>query len=546
MAAVSVLLALVSLIAAATHPWPERLMMVQGVLILVSTGHNLGRGVSVACSIGLLLVARGLARRQRRAWLAAVLLACASVFAAVRGSELGLAVFAAIVACALLAGGGQFYARTEASKPLSILRVCATTVAALYSYGLAAIYWHAAARHQAIAATAALTRVTWGLVGQDGPAPVTRFSHGLTVTLAVAALGTAVILIWWLLRAPVSGVTGDARDRATAQRLVQQAGCDSLAYFALRHDKRYFINSRRSAFLAYRAVGGIALVSGDPIGARADFEQLLADFARHCRRHAWRVAVIGVAPENRSLWQTLGLKTVAVGDEAIVETARFSLEGRAIRKVRQSVHRLERLGYRVEILAADAVTEKQWQGIDRVSVAWGGGLPERGFSMALDEMRGPDRGDCLFVLGLASGGELAGFLHFAPVPATGDLSLAAMRRLPDAPNGLTEWLVCSVVGWGREHRVSRISLNFAAFGGLLRATELPPAARLARRGLRYADRFFQLERLLQFNAKFNPEWLPRYLAVERYSDVPAAGIVLLTLERLVRWPRPVVRLWLRP
>ena len=43
-------------------------------------------------------------------------------------------------------------------------------------------------------------------------------------------------------------------------------GADSLAYFALRRDKSYFFSPSGSSFLAYRVIGGTALVAGDPIG----------------------------------------------------------------------------------------------------------------------------------------------------------------------------------------------------------------------------------------------------------------------------------------
>jgi lysyl-tRNA synthetase, class II len=119
-----------------------------------------------------------------------------------------------------------------------------------------------------------------------------------------------------------------------------------------------------------------------------------------------------------------------------------------------------------------------------------------------------------------------------------------MRRLHHTPNGLMEFLLCETFQWAAGRRIERISLNFNAFGDLLRSDAKLPAWE---RGLRWvlarADRFFQVERLLAFNRKFMPLWEPRYAAFESYSDVPVAALVSLSLESLLIWPRALRRLW---
>ena len=62
--------------------------------------------------------------------------------------------------------------------------------------------------------------------------------------------------------------------------------------------------------------------------------------------------------------------------------------------------------------------------------------------------------------------------------------------------------------------------------------------RLLRRGLLAADSVFQLERLYSFNRKFFPEWRPRYLCVERLSDLPLVGLAYLHVEQLLVPPGP--------
>ena len=187
--------------------------------------------------------------------------------------------------------------------------------------------------------------------------------------------------------------------------------------------------------------------------------------------------------------------------------AQFSLEGRAIRKVRQSCARLQKAGYRAVVLRARDLTVEQRRQVGSVNHFWLRGQPERGFSMSLDDLLAREHGDGVFTLVVDEASTVAGFVHFVPAPATGDLSLSAMRRLHDTPNGLMEFALCETFAWAREQGIARVSLNFNAFGELLRTDEgLTGPQRLLRRALSRADRFFQVERLLDFNRKFFPEW----------------------------------------
>jgi lysyl-tRNA synthetase class 2 len=536
---------LVGLSSAVVGELPGRLGVLEQALTIDTTTSNVLRGLVVAGSIGLLLFARGLARHQRRAWQATTILlvAMTALFALRAPEELGITV-APLLLAALIWWRREFYGISDRTRVRAVAVFALAAGAALYAYGGVAAMSRSVVVDHPVTLARALYQVSWGLLGQDVQVPETRFSTALTITLSSAALGTVAIIVAVILSAPRSGVSSDERDRADARRLVTAAGRDTLSYFALRRDKRYFFNDQRTAFLAYRAIGGIALISGDPIGEASAVEPLLATFAGYCRANSWLIAAIGVGPEMIATWQALGLKTLAVGEEAIVRPATFTLEGRRVRKLRQSVHRLERLGYGIEIVTASDLGTRRWREIERISLAWKGGRPERGFSMALSDMHWAECGDTLFALAIDPAGETTGFLHFVPVPACGDLSLSAMRRLPGTPNGLTEFLVCRTIDWARERGVARISLNFAAFGGLLRADADAggASARLAGHALRYADRLFQIERLLEFNRKFLPEWQPRYLAVQHYTDIPAAGLVLLSLEGLVRWPWRLQRL----
>src|SRR5205823_14574327 len=147
----------------------------------------------------------------------------------------------------------------------------------------------------------------------------------------------------------------EARDRLRAHELVRRFGTDTLAPFAVRQDKACFFAEDGDAFLAYRVVGGVAIVSGDPIGHPGAFDSLVRRFVDHAHERDWRVAILGASERWLELYRARGLQALYHGDEALVDTGSFSLDGRAIRKVRQSVHRLTKAGYSALVLPPSAI-----------------------------------------------------------------------------------------------------------------------------------------------------------------------------------------------
>jgi lysyl-tRNA synthetase class 2 len=363
------------------------------------------------------------------------------------------------------------------------------------------------------------------------------FDRAVDVLTAVALLlGFRALHLW--LRPLSERVRQSADERRQVRELVRRYGDDSLAFFALRRDKNWFFSPTRRSFLAYRVIGGAALVSNDPIGDAGEFPELLAEFQRVCRARGWRLALLSIREELLPVTRELGLREIKIGDEAVVQTEQFSLEGRAIRKVRQSVTRLRRSGYRFRVVAAAHVDRELRSQLEEVSAAWRGASAERGFSMAMDDpFREPDT---LFAIA-ETDADVGGYLHLVPAAHGAAYSMSAMRRRPTTPNGLMEFLVVETIAWARAQDVEELSLNFCVFADVLDCAPRTPLHALFRRGLRAADRVFQIERLLVFNRKFQPEWRPRYLCFERRSDLALVGLAYLRVESLLTPPGPWTR-----
>jgi lysyl-tRNA synthetase, class II len=496
----------------------------------------IARALIVPIGAVLGLTARGLARRKRRAWQIAVgLLALSAALHIARGLEFEAAAGTGLLAILLVAYRREFAARGDPTIHRRLALRVVAFAAAIYGYGALAVLVNREMADQPFTLSFAATETTralFGLTLRGSAHFVGDFGHWFPVSiLLLGTVGMASTVGAWLAPWRYRHVQLPG-DRETARRLLHQWGTDTIAPFTLREDKSFFFAPDREAFLAYTVVAGVAIVSGDPVGRAASLPTLVSSFLEFAHARDWRVAILEASERLLGGYHQLGLRAAYHGDEAVIEADRFSLEGRDIRKVRQSVHRARREGFVARVAYGDEVEPELRPTLEGISRLWQRGR-QTGFVMEFDSLFGRDEDQTLFVIGLDACGNPAGFLHFAVSSAGSALSLSTMPRRPDTPNGFNEWLICESIGWAREHGFRTISLNFAPFATLLDPDiALSGRRRLQREALlALKSRLdLQLDNLLRFTGQFHPTWQRRYVVFERRADLPRVGLAALSAE----------------
>jgi len=494
----------------------------------------LTRAAAALVGLALLVAARGLARRRRTAWRVATALAAISAALHVLHGLNDGTLASTVVLVLLVARRETFDGPGAPETPRVALQRAAIVLGAIAAFGTAALWLNRMVADQPFTLRFALDEIAAGSLGLNlGGSPHLAGAFGHWYPLALALLACCGVI--WVIAGVVAPwrhrVLQEARERALAHELVRAFGTDTLAPFVLRRDKAYFFGADARAFLAYRVVHGVAIVSGDPIGAERSLPDLVAGFVAHARARGWRIAVLGASEARLDLYRRHGLHALYHGDEAIVDASTFSLEGRPIRKVRQSVHRLAAAGYTAQLLRPGELDPQLRSELEAIARRWRGDEPERGFVMALDALFSLDDEDALFAVGLDADGEPAGFLHFAVATASRSLSLSSMPRRAGVPNGFNEWLICEAIAWAGAHGYERVSLNFSPFAQLLAPeAELSPVQQMQRRALLRLKGHFQLDNLLVFNRKFFPQWERRFVVYEHRRDLPRVGLAALAAE----------------
>jgi lysyl-tRNA synthetase class 2 len=524
-AALTALAGLVNVASALTPELSDRLH-----LLRTAAPRELAIGAhALALPAGLALLAASVflySRRQRAHRLAVGLLLVLGLLNLLKGLDIEEAFVSWTLAGVLIWGRAAFRVRHEADLP-RVLRLGAGLVAGALVVAVMAV---AAAGHWASPDPRALSTLREAiglllLVG--GPLHFAGPAEWLPAAIGVLGVTTAAASVWLLLR-PLRAAVTPCSDGDAAHRLVHAHGDDTLSFFKLREDLPRRFSPDGRAFVAYQIEYGVMVLAGDPVGPADAIPALMADVCSYADDHGLRPAAIGVSDSFATIGEAAGLRRIYLGDEALVNTADFTLEGRAVRKVRQSVTRLGKAGYTVAAKTISALDPGELEELEAVSARWRQGGPEVGFSMGMDSLENPALADTLLVIARDGEGAARGFVHFVPAAGGQILSLSLMRRDRDTPNGLSELLVVRAIEHARTLGVSEVSLNFAVGGKYMRAPETRFERTLGHLG-RWLDRFFQTDSLYRFNAKFSPRWQPRYVLFDgyrRFLPTVLAGMVV--------------------
>ncbi|MEU1281965.1 phosphatidylglycerol lysyltransferase domain-containing protein [Streptomyces sp. NPDC005805] len=511
-----------------------------------------------ASGVFALFLAITMRRRKRAAWilntvlcgLFLLLFAVAMAFPEIRQHAqnwISLVLTAAFFA-ALLLGRREFYAKGDRSNPklAAGVAVGGLLVTSLLATGLVAL------TNTSPQSSTFLDKWRYGAMRLVSVAvDDDRFPEITTpgwVDVVINVLSTllllAVLYAAFRSRRAVDAITEDDETRLRA--LLERHGeRDSLGYFALRRDKSAVWSPTGKAAIAYRVVGGVSLASGDPIGDPEAWPGAIEPWLAEAREHGWAPAVMGAGEEAGTVYARHGLDALELGDEAIVETAEFTLEGRAMRSVRQAFNRVKRAGYEVRIRRHEDIPAEEMAELLRLADDWRDGATERGFSMALGRLGDPADGRCVMLECTDAEGDLKALLSFVPWGPHG-LSLDLMRRDRDAENGLMEFMVIELLQRAREIEITQVSLNFAMFRSVFeRGSKLGagPVLRLWRSLLGFFSRWWQIESLYRANAKYRPIWEPRFMLFEKSADLPRIGIAAGRAEGFLQ--APALPDWLR-
>jgi phosphatidylglycerol lysyltransferase len=548
---------LVDLASALLSRPPERLVALRH---LVPTDVlDTSRTFTLLAGALLLVTAWGLRRGKRRAFVAALFLCAISVpFNLLKAFDFEEATVAAGLLFALGISGEAFRVRSRELSLAGLRSRAAWTVLALMLYATAGawvvkqVYGHEPSWRLAYA------EAGYRMFGIGEPVEMVPRSlpphEARIVTWYLKSLPLmSLVLVLGLALAALRPASHRRRHRADAQRveeLLRAHGNSSVASFALGADVDYFFSDNRRAVIAYRFEADTLLAVGDPVGPEEEIPALLESFARYCADRDWQFAFFQARPERLAHYQRLGWRALHIGEEPVLHTRTFTLEGGAVGDVRRSARKAESAGIEVRHFvpgtsAFDPAHDPALaEGIRAISQEWLHAHPggERGFCMGrFDPVRLPR--EWLAVAVHAASGRVEGFVTWVPIWARKGWALDLMRRRLEAHTGTMELLIVRSVEAARERGDAVLSLSLSALarveepapaeGGCAAsatAAAAPETDRAREFLMQHLARFYDFKGLFHWKKKFDPRFEHRYLVYPGPLALPRVTLALVKAQ----------------
>jgi len=492
--------------------------------------HHGSRALLVLSGILLIALGRGLGRGKRRAWqLATVVVSVSLVLHIVRNihlifviPSLGLLLYLILARRSFIAGSDPISTRRSLMlAPVFILAIL--VYGSLGQYHLRHVIDPPFGLRQALRATLLVA-----VLSDPGLEAHTPHAAEFLDSVAWLSAGSGLVLVWLLLRPVILRRLDPALP--SALEIIGRHGNHLLATFAADPDNHHFLGRDGTSTVAYRISTGVAITVGDPIGPPGSLEQAVDDFLAFCRKHDWLPCFYEVTEENLAVYRARGLRTLKIAEEAVISLAEFDLRTPRLKKVRNSITKIEREnpGIRAELLSWPIPAEIEDQ-LQLISEQWLSrkGLTEMGFTMGRFDPATLARQKLFIAL---VGSRVLGFVTWRSFGREGR-ALDLMRYAADAPKGLMDYLIARSLQHFREEGLQSASLANAPLANVSPEDEFSLLDRGVKLLFENVRGIYEYKSLFQFKKKFNPVWEGRYLAFPSFEALPRIAVAILRVHR---------------
>jgi phosphatidylglycerol lysyltransferase len=529
-AVLTALVGLVNIWSAVTPSLPTRLAWLEPLLPLeIRIGGHLFAALS---GFFLLMLAANLLRRKRVAWWLTIGLLVVSILShLVKGLDYEEGLLALVLLLQLLWLRPIFTAQSDRPSIIQGLRVLIGAILFILAYGTLGFWLQEQHYSTAFSLSEAFGQTLAMFFSADnaGLQPTTRFGRYFARSIYGVSTVTLLYAAWMLFRPVIFRGAASEEERQRAQAIVEQYGRSSLARFALLEDKSYYFSPSGQSVIAYVPKGRGAVALGDPIGPATDRQEAIIGFRAFCDRNDWHSAFYQTLPDDVELYRSLGFRVLKIGEEAIVDLHRFTLEGKAGRNLRTAMNKFTKQGYRVQYYASP-IEDNLLAELKAISDDWLDSVQgaEKQFSLGWfdpDYLR-----DCEIAVVEDAQGTPQAFANLIPEYQRNEATIDLMRHRRQVERGAMDYLFTSLIQHCQEQGYAGFNLGLVVLSGVGADPDAPKLEKGMHYLYEHLNQFYNFQGLRAYKEKFHPQWEPRYFVYSRWADLPSVVVALVRAD----------------
>lgn len=385
------------------------------------------------------------------------------------------------------------------------------SIIAVLIYGITGFYFmdkhHFGVEFQLWTSVKAIFRMFF-LFNDSGITPLTAFGQNFLYSIYVFAALVVSFIFYSLLRPYFSKPYNSAEDFILAREIVNRYGKSPLDFFKTYPDKFIFLSKDRDGFVSFKMTRYFAFVLEDPVCRDDDaMVSLIQEFDKFCIENGFVSIYYRIPQESLHLYRDLGKKSFPIGEEAIVDLTKFTMDGRKMKTTRSAINRLTAEGFDIKIYQPpikegllqklELVSDKWLQEMDQKEIAFTQGVFDKSILKEQTIITVEDKEEKVFA-----------FLNLVPDFTPGEATYDLIRKINDAPNGVLDLLIAKTLLYMKEKGYSRANMGLAPLSGI-------EGENIAEKTIHYAyenlKAFGHFKGLRKYKDKFFPEWDKKHL-----------------------------------
>lgn len=510
---------------------PARILFLEEIMPLEIT--NFSRSATIIAGMFLIFLSRGLLQRKKRAWFFSfILIAASAILHLAKGFDFEEAAVLTAALIALLLTKEEFYVESSSQKVLDSVKSSAVILLFLLIYAFGGFFLLKNQFNKKITISRVIGDYQYSIFGlrEDPLKPRTRRAMWFEDSITTVGFGVILLFFTNIFFPAEFFKTMTKEEYEKAKNLILKYAQNPTSYMGLLPDKQFFFTKDQDAVICYKTAQTVSVVLGDPICQKGKERQTIEEFTDALKQKGSTPTFLSVTPQIKEIFESLGYKSLKIGEDALIYTQLFTLEGKKVEDIRHGVSRMQREGVYYKWFTQDAIPQEVQIELKLLHELWLKSRKISGLTFSVDFYPLPKEAKGYLLAVYSKDNQLQASFSFFPYKQSKGFALDLMLRGQETINGLMEASIAESIRYFKAIGADEVSLGVAPLADVEPEESKNLLNKTTGMLFKNFNQFYNYQSLFKFKDKFNPSWEPRYLVYPSNTKLISVSIAAISVH----------------